>query len=308
MEKDIDLSGVDPARWPEIRRRVGILDAYVAIERPTVRQTDAHAERMGLKRSTFYALARTWRDKRDPRKVAGSGASKGRRARNETNDLPDATIALIRTVIDEMGPWAEDRLILRAVHARLLASGCAKASDQTVRHLLDQTRTSRTDRSPFCPAILIERCHFRLPLAQGEAVVLPAVCLAVALPENVVVAYRLGTDAAPPSAMDVLADLRALSIRGSARRPLIAPVIEDELPEGSSDIPDDALARVRLRRVLGGSIGGVEFLVQSRAGGQSAAPRTRFEKPLLQRDVDVAVAEAITRHNDARGGIPDFSL
>ncbi len=33
MENDIGLSGVNPAHWPEIRRRVAILDEFVKIKR-----------------------------------------------------------------------------------------------------------------------------------------------------------------------------------------------------------------------------------------------------------------------------------
>jgi hypothetical protein len=307
MENEIDLIGVDPARWPEIRRRVAILDDYVAIARPTIRQTDSHATRMGLRRSTFYALARIWREDRDPRKVAGAGASKGRRARNETNDLPQTSTDTICAVIADLGPWAEDRLILRESQVRLAAIG-GRASDQAVRLLIEQTRARSTDRSPFPAAILIERCHLRLPMVIGDKVELPAACLAVAVPENTVIAHRLGSDADPPNAGDVLADIRALAIRGAGRRVIIAPGLEHELPEGVATAPEDGLESVRLRRVLGGSIDGINFLVQRRAVAGNLKPRNRFEAPLRLAEVDVAVKEAIDRHNTARGGMPIFSL
>jgi hypothetical protein len=304
---DVSLSGIDPARWPEIRRRVAILREYTALNRPTSTQTALHAERMGVRRATFYALARVWRESGDPRQVFGAGKRNATRARNEANDLPEASLKVIRDVIARLGTWAEDQALLREAKSRLAAEGLMPAAAQTVRSIMDLARSNSTDPSPFPPAILIERCHLRLPLRQDDGMVLPAAWIAIAVPENVILTYRLGTDNAPPKAGEVVGDIRKIATANAEVRPLVTPHPTDDVPGYAPGLIDGTRS-LRLRRVLGGAISGIVFLVRSRSAGGTMKLRNRFEAPLSMSDVDTAFADAVRRHNAVRRTVARFSI
>lgn len=79
MENVIDLYGVDPTRWPEIRCRVAILDEFVKLKRPPRDVRLAYARRMGLADSQFMNLARIWREKRSASALPGAGTAIGTR-------------------------------------------------------------------------------------------------------------------------------------------------------------------------------------------------------------------------------------
>ena len=46
--KELDLSGVDPLRRNEVRRRIEILNRHVALTAPSTAVAKAHAAQMGI--------------------------------------------------------------------------------------------------------------------------------------------------------------------------------------------------------------------------------------------------------------------
>lgn len=53
---ELDLSGVDPLRWPEIRRRVAVLQSFAALDRPRAADRQAHAAQLGVGVAQFMRL------------------------------------------------------------------------------------------------------------------------------------------------------------------------------------------------------------------------------------------------------------
>ena len=129
MENEIDLTGVDPARWPEIRRRVEILDEYVAIWRPTADVRQEFSARLGVAQSHLMYLARIWRQSRNASILPGA------RAKNKVatpRRIAPRAFEVARSVIRELGPIARRKDILQNVKLRCLQEGLDSPSNSTV--------------------------------------------------------------------------------------------------------------------------------------------------------------------------------
>ena len=66
------MSCVDPARWPQIRRRVAILTEFTAMHRPSLAIRTAFAEPINLPASQFLSIARVWRETRSAAAIPGA--------------------------------------------------------------------------------------------------------------------------------------------------------------------------------------------------------------------------------------------
>ncbi|WP_137864595.1 MULTISPECIES: hypothetical protein [unclassified Sphingomonas] len=77
--KEVDLSGIDPLRRDEVRRRIGILQRYLALKSPTKADAEHHAKQIGIGVQQFYRLAKVWRIKGEPEAV-GAGTRGGQGA------------------------------------------------------------------------------------------------------------------------------------------------------------------------------------------------------------------------------------
>ena len=307
---DIDLSGVEPRRWPEIRRRVAILCEYVAIDEPTGETTKRFAQRMGVGLSSFYALARIWRDTHDASKIHGARrGDRKRRAFNMHRNLPKEALAIVAATIDRVGVWSRDGAIYEEVGRSIAEAGLQPVSKETTRLFLLRARSKSSTPSDMKPAILIERCVLKLPLAHGGTAVLPQAILAIALPENIVIAWRLGTDDDPPSVSDLVNQVVALGSPGSPGRPLSGPSLaSDELAQ--IDFPVERTSRrMRLRLALGANLGGVDFVTQiSRAVSAASLVHGRLDLLMSRQEVESALEDAIARHNAGKGRMPPFSV
>lgn len=98
-----DFSGVEPTRLAEARRRIGVIEDYLAIEGPSGERTQAAAEKLGLTRWQFMRLTHAWRDHRDPAMLVKSRTGPTRR--DYGIDTKAKQIAL--EVIREVGIGAE---------------------------------------------------------------------------------------------------------------------------------------------------------------------------------------------------------
>ena len=71
------MTGVDPLRLGEVRRRVAVVKSYLALEEPTDAHRKDHAEQLGLSVNQFLALVRAWREHGRAVAMSGAGAAKG---------------------------------------------------------------------------------------------------------------------------------------------------------------------------------------------------------------------------------------
>lgn len=297
MEKDIDLSGVDPVRVPEIRRRVAILDEYVALHRPSAEVRRTYADRMNLSVSQLYHLARVWRISRRAASIPGARA---RFAEPRPRRLNSRSLGIARGVIDQLGPTAMRKSILAEVARQSAEAGVRPPSDSTVTNLLAAARTAPEQPLDVAPVILIDEATVKLPVRDGEAVTMPRVLLALRLPQRRIIAAEIAcsSDTRPP----VSALMRALdeqSDSGGEPLPIRAPHLgrEDLCAIAAEDVSESG-AVPQLSQVLGSRLGDIGLLYRARRARPGVTlAAARHASPLEEEDARRIIQEAIAAHN-----------
>ncbi|WP_068083461.1 hypothetical protein [Novosphingobium rosa] len=287
---ELDLSGVDAMRRPEVRRRVGVVRDYLNIVAPTEMDLRRHADLLGLSINQFKALVRAWRVHQSPAKMAGSGAHRGSPRRANRISVPKAAKEAAARVIDEMGPDAPFVRINEAVVSHCKELGAAPPSRST---LWNMVMVSRKQPHGGEEGLVVGSCAVRLPMRQDGAIVMPMLGLAVRADDGAIVAASLGP-------ADWHGFTAGISGSGLAVR-VDAALIGTDPIDGVTPIPSTA-ARSALSRILGRGIDDVRLVYLT---GKAIAPerllKTRQDSPLTLADVREVVAGAIARHNQSRG-------
>lgn len=307
--ESIDLSGVDPTRWPEIRRRVAILDEYCAILERTQRSRRAYAKRLGVGEAHFSALAQIWRERRSPADLPGAQA---RQSPKPANRLPAASTDIARDVIAELGAMARRRDVLIEVKKRCADTAIVPPSDATITNMLTAARASHAGATAFKPEILIDICAAKLPAQHGDGVVLPRLLVAVQLPERVIVGYDVAIDPVlAPSIDRLMTNVRAatdpvgtpLQIRAPHLAELEQAAIGATVPAGCpTGLPT-------LPQLLAPAIGEVGLVFQfAKAKSADRLARIRNVSPLAEQDVGTAIQQAVAAHNARRPQPAPFTL
>lgn len=291
MEQDIDMSGVDPARLNEARRRVAILSQFTALKRPSLALRTEFAQRLGLSVSQFLMLARVWRLTKNPAAIPGS---QSRNARAGVRRLPTRAIKIMHEAIDAVGPTTRRKEVLAEVAQRCAAESVAPPSASTISNALADARARMDGATAFAPEILIDECVARLPVARGKLIVMPRLLLAIALPERRIVAAEVSVDSAtPPSPARLAAALDAAGAPVAAL-PRRAPHHPDlDVGNGASPVGQPSLSRV-----LGNRLGDLPILHRAsmaKPGARLAA--ARHASPLGTRDAAELIAAAVAAHN-----------
>jgi hypothetical protein len=301
----IDLSGVDPARWPEIRRRVDVLERYNAIPEPSQRSRRAFADSLGLGEAHFGYLARIWRERRNPADLPGAH-SKHRVKRADR--LPPTSVDVARIAIVDMGPMARRKDVIAEVGRRCRRSGVPSPSNSTIANMLGKARSRLTTPTPFQPEILIDVCAAKLPAAWKEIVVMPHVLMAVLLPERVVVAHEVSIDPdTSPSLNGLMEKLRSAATPGGRLLRVRAPHLNalQRGAIGAVELPNRPSGLPTLGRVLTPMLGGLGLIYQfSRARPTSSLLKARHASPLTTPDVEAAIDRAVAAHNASCPALP----
>jgi hypothetical protein len=137
MEKDIDLSGVDPCRWPEIRGAREVLDEFVAIRRPSAELREDYARRLDIAPSHLYALASIWRHDRSAAKLPGARVQK---KVSRAPRLPMRSLQVVREAIADLGTVLRHKQLTEEVKRRCSDEGIKAPSDSTVKSMLTDAR------------------------------------------------------------------------------------------------------------------------------------------------------------------------
>lgn len=128
--ESIDWSVIAAERRDDVRRRIEIIDAYLAIPKPSPNDRARAMALLGVSKSTFQKLVTAWRRTRDPTKIAGArrkpGLGRGRR-------LLPAVECIIAETIAALGAGAAEGELLREIGRRCLADALPIPSKDTVQ-------------------------------------------------------------------------------------------------------------------------------------------------------------------------------
>lgn len=305
----IDLSGVDPTRWPEIRRRVAILDEYCAIPKRTQRSRRAFARRLGIGEAHFSSLAQIWRERRNPADLPGARAH---HLPKPANRLPAASTNVARAVIADLGAMTRRRDVLAEVFRRCDDAQVIPPSQATITNMLAAARASLNQPTTFEPEILVDSCAAKLPALLRRQVVLPRLLVAVQLPERVIVAYEMSLDPeVPPSVEGLTARIGAAADPVGRPLRIRAPHLSasEQVAIGATVLRGKPAGLPTLTQLLAPAIGDIPLVFQiSRAKSADALVRIRNVSPLSPRDVETAIDQAVTVYNARRPSAEPFAL
>ena len=310
--QDIDLTGVDPRRWPEIRRRIAAIRAYIALGRGDGAQRDAFAAELGLTPMTFLSLVKAWKEHGKASRLPGSGALDRGQPR-PARSLPEATHAAIRASIAALGVDARHIDMVADVNERCDAVPTKRPSTGMVQRYVMQARRTAPPRAGV-PEILVGVVVAKLPILLDGAAALPNLLLAVLSPEGTIAAHVLvdGEDAAAVGTL--LQRLKGEVKPGATARPLIVPMAIMEAVTAAASIvalPGNIISgptSTRLPILLGNAIGMMEIAHRRKPTTHAPRDGSPMNAPLSGAEAAAAIRHAVAAHNARRGGVSAFEI
>lgn len=298
-----DFSGIDPLRVPEARRRVAVLDEYLALAPASEEDVRRLAASIGISRSSFFRLAQVWRLHRQPSLlvIGKRGAS------SRDYGIHPKAVEIMNDVIAEAAPDAKLAATTAEIRRRCAAEGVRPPSKQTIYNHARKARAAAPSVDGP-PRIAVGRMWFHLPVKGKPATAMPMLLVALALPERVIVAHRISTDPdMPPSVSDLIDEVAALRTPGAEpRQILLAP---DDRRVGAAALDRAGLNLTRshggsvqreLSRALNGQLGPLAAIYQrGMARPTTKSVLSRQDEPLPAAEIAGIIESAVDVHNAA---------
>ncbi len=308
-----DFSGIDPLRVPEARRRIAVLERYLALPDPTTADAVSFGEEIGLSRWQLQRLAAVWRDHRDPNLIIV-----GRRKTKPKRDygIAKRAIEIANGVIAQAAADASVSSIASIIEARCVDENVAPPSRPTVYTYVRKARTAAPASGP--PRIVIGRMWFQIPISDQPAETMPTLLAAIMLPEGVVIAHQLSIDAMePPSISDMVDEVAAMRTTGAKKRAVVMNETDRRAAAAALARTDIAsvtghgqAAQSELARSLGSRLGPLDVILhRAKARPAKRKAATRFDEPLAPADVVAVIEGAIASNNAAApASAPAFDI
>lgn len=285
-DADLDMSGVDPLRYAEMRLRIAVIREFIATERTPKKVREAFAARLGVGEKQFMRLVSTWRALGDHARAAqldgATGGKGGQRKRR--GGLSAEARALVADVLADLGSDASLSDTLKAVRRLASEQEVKPPARSSVWNLLMEARSQGTP-SKQEPGIVTGTVLAKLPVDTGTGTLHPAITLAVRSPDGAILSYEV-----------------EIGPSGGGVRPL--PPRRD-IGNGRIDAGTDGNDAHRLVTLLGCRIAGVGIIHRpSLASPASALVRSRRDAPIGPDDARRLIAAAVAEHNLARADPP----
>lgn len=198
----IDLSGIDPVRVPEARRRIDAIHTYTALKNPTTADAVRIGKSIGLSRWRFVRLVAAWRLHSDAKLLVMD-------RRNDSGPAssisPDAA-GIMEAVIREADTGTTLRSIAERIKARCADVGLDAPAQPTVWREMRKMQAVGNLPVSGPPRIVIGRMWFHLPVEGQRPGTMPVALIAVMLPERLIVTRRVSVDPDAPPAVEALVD------------------------------------------------------------------------------------------------------
>lgn len=302
--EDLDWGDVPPLQRPEVRRRVAILDRFVALTDPTAADRKEAMEELGLSRPSFYNLVRVWREKRDARLLQGARAP--RSGKPSGIKIDKVVASFIEIAIGNIGAAASTADVYREVQRLCTQTGLTPPS-------MDPVRARHLEVAKWLVAspdarLIVDYCALRLPTRINGQVAFPVLTAAFLEPEGLIVGfaheYRQPTCAETARAL-----LTCISGKGVERtltcHRLSSPAwntFSDVFTSVGLDPPLPFHRRAPghdFRRLVGTGLGGIKLAMQSTLDPTIGADAGRTEHDRTQSDQ--IIHDAVDAHNRSRG-------
>lgn len=283
-DADLDMSGVDPLRYAEMRRRVAVIREFIAIERPQKAVREVFAARLGVGEKQFMRLVAIWRSLGNKARAAhldGATSGKGGERRRQ-GGLGTDVRAVVADVIADLGSDATLTATLAAVRRVASQRNLTPPSRSSVWNLLMEAR-SQGAPSRQEPGIVSGTVFAKLPvvIGAGAGTQYPAIVLAVRSPDGTILSFQVKI--------------------GSVEIGALQQVLK-RASEGNDIVSDDDNGRW-LPSLLGRRIAGIGIIHRpSLASPATALVRSKRDAPISPDDARRLIAAAVAKHNLARSG------
>ncbi|MDR6831850.1 MULTISPECIES: hypothetical protein [unclassified Sphingopyxis] len=266
---DPDLSLVAPHRRDEVRRRIGVLSAYV--KNPSVKAAKDAAADLGLSLTSFYTLVRAWSERR-AELLPGAG-----RSRQRKDDLTEDQ----RNIFEEVAKNAQTAVLQRAIeNAEKLAKarGVAMPSWNTARRHLRKLIGARLSNTSIAAGATyaVDYVALDVPVKDGTLIIMPVAAIVLRIDDAAIVGVDLSSAGpSPKNAMSAIEMARSSILRDGTLETVLALEIfpGDEwrsFLEGLRGLP--VKLRVFEREALGRK-GPAATMLPAKIAGISLKPR-----------------------------------
>lgn len=307
-----DLTGVHPLLWEKTRARIAAVEEYLQLPFPEEADEVRLAERLDIGLSQFRKLVRLWVRHRQASLLPDTSLSRvGLRRRR----LAPATLQVLEEVIGELGSTAPVADVDQEVRQRCQTLGIKAPDSRTVRNRMEKTRVSTNVGLHCDPALIIDHCAVELPVRTESGTTRPILTLAIAVPENVIVAHSVALHTPSPQASaGVLLEVVLSSTAGADPRPLHMGRgrtpgwrrLETVITQGGIALEGRRAAPVPCGRASTRAIGhklGALKLLPNLTHRPGEATRT-VVREIAAEDVPLAIAQAVAEHNQRLGADP----
>jgi len=235
-----DLTFVDPDKREMVRRRIEVLEAFVAA--PGRKAAEAAAAKLGMGVTAFYRLAKIWRGSHRPEDVADRRRRMVRRSRTDPHVLD-----IIRQT-EKRNPGGSASSIAVLAAPAVLAAGLPMVSKQAVRNVVQAVRRERLAGTAAGVGICIEFSAIEMGIEDRPQNELPIAALVVDMEIRKVVGIALGPAPSARLAASALADA-LVNTEPAGIREEDLPVVVDSLDDPSWRRLLDVLSDSPLRRL-----------------------------------------------------------
>lgn len=304
---NVDLSNIDPLKWTEVRRRVGVLTRYDAMERPTAADRRRCGEILGLGAQQFANLHRVWATHRDALAIA-PGLRKRRTSglsRSKQGGVDPRARDAAREVIAELGPGSTLAVLAAAVDERCQALGIDPPSRNSIWKLGMEARSFATPGGDGDEDILVARTHVKLPvdIGGGTGIMFPQISIAVERPSGRILQLAMHSPAKPADVAAVAEATRHRLARDHLAIVTDATIFDelvDAMPADTVIRPTPPkIARRALADTLGRYVGRLELAYKPLRVGPEAAMQSARDRAPTAADFERALTFARDAHNAA---------
>jgi hypothetical protein len=324
-DEELDLSGVHPLLWERTRARVNAIRDFLALEAPEAADVARYADRLGISSTHFRTLVRTWRQHRKASALPGTSFDAWAHPQ-QRGRLENQVAKLLSLTIGELGTDAPATEIHEELQRRCRQRGLDGPSLVTVRLHLSRARKTAGPLPALYedPAMIIDHTAIELPIRRTDGrIVLPVLTFAILVPELVIVAHEVA--ASPPSPLAAAAVLRralaittptspSRSLKMSFGRTEEWRLLQSLVQNSGASLSGRTAPRIPSGRdafrLLNGQLDDLKLRPNLTHRPHAAAARMKLgERAMRERDVEVAIGNAVDRHNSSLGqDLPDFTI
>lgn len=305
-EEEPDLTGVHPLLWDKTRARIAAIEEYLRIPLPELADEERLAERLGIGLSHFRKLVGLWIRHRRASMLPDTSLSRvGLRRRGLAPD----TSQVLEQVIAELGAAAPVAEVEQKLRERCAALSLKPPADQTVRRRMEKIRVAANNDAEGERALIVDHCAVELPVrTRSGNMTVPIVTLAIAIPENVIVAHSVALHAPSPEAS---AGVLLETVRDSTASADPRPVrmgrgrtpgwrrLETTLKEGGIILEGRRAVPVpcarAMTKALGHKLGGLKLL-PNLTHRPDEGTKTALRE-IAAEDVPMAIEQSVAEHN-----------